>query len=401
MPLNRSSVAASAKERITLHIIMGAVATRQRVQTSPNLRCARESRSRQPRSYSDCRRPATPANYAAMKGVLLINLGSPASPDAVDVKPYLDEFLMDRFVIDVPYLLRALLVRGIILWRRPTRSAAAYARIWWKEGSPLIVLSRRMQEKLRPMVDVPVSLGMRYGQPSMQSALQELNDQGVTEVLLIPLYPQHAMASTVTVEVLAEELREKQFSHMVFTKVSAFYNRPGYVRSLANSIQKELDNFEWDHLLFSYHGIPERHIRKTDVTKSHCKIDNSCCITPSPAHEFCYRHQCTETTRQVVEQLGIPEGKYSQTYQSRLAGDKWLEPYTDIEVNQMPARGIRNLAVVTPAFVTDCLETLEEIGLEASHQFRERGGKEFRTIPCLNDGDEWVATVSGWINEWA
>ena len=336
-----------------------------------------------------------------MKGVLLVNLGSPASPAPSDVKPYLDEFLMDRFVIDVPYLLRALLVRGIILRRRPARSAKAYARIWWDEGSPLIVLSRRMQQRLKPLVDMPVALGMRYGQPSMLSALQELDQQGVTEVLLIPLYPQHALASTVTVTVLAEELRQQHFSHITLTIVGAFYNRPGYIRSLANSIRKELDTFEWDHLLFSYHGIPERHIRKTDVTKSHCRIDATCCVTPSPAHEFCYRHQCHETTRRVVEHLGVPEGKYSQSYQSRLVGDKWLEPYTDVEVNKLAERGVRNLAVVTPAFVTDCLETLEEIGLEASHQFREHGGQDFHTIPCLNDGDDWVRTVSDWINEWS
>jgi ferrochelatase len=336
-----------------------------------------------------------------MKGVLLVNLGSPASPTAADVKPYLDEFLMDRFVIDVPFVLRALLVRGIILRRRPARSAEAYARIWWDEGSPLVVLSQRMQAKLQPLVHVPIALGMRYGAPSMKTALDELDAKGVTDVLVIPLYPQHAMASTVTVETRAEELRQKHFPGMTFTNVAAFYNRPDYVQSLANSIRRQLDTVEWDHLLFSYHGIPERHIRKTDVTRSHCRIDGQCCITPSPAHEYCYRHQCQETTRQVVEYLGIPEGKFSQSYQSRLAGDKWLEPYTDVEVNKMAERGVRNLAVVTPAFVTDCLETLEEIGMEASHQFKERGGEQFHTIPCLNDGDEWVSTVSNWINDWS
>ena len=336
-----------------------------------------------------------------MKGVLLVNLGSPASPEPKDVKPYLDEFLMDRFVIDVPFLLRALLVRGIILRKRPEKSAEAYKKIWWDEGSPLIVLSKRMHEKVRPRVSVPVSLAMRYGQPSLLSGLQELHDQGVNEVLLFPLYPQHAMASTVTILVLAEELRKKHFPDMVFTDVPAFYDKPDYIQALANSIKKHLDGFEYDHLLFSYHGIPERHIRKTDVTKSHCRIDKSCCQTPSAAHQFCYRHQCYETTKQVVELLNIPEGKYSQTFQSRLAGDKWLEPYTDVEINKMPEKGIKKLAVVTPAFVADCLETLEEIAMEANHQFKENGGEEFLAIPCLNDGDEWVQTVSNWINDWA
>ena len=336
-----------------------------------------------------------------MKGVLLVNLGSPESPDPKDVRPYLDQFLMDRFVIDVPFLLRALLVRGIILRKRPEKSAEAYKKIWWEEGSPLIVLSKRMHQKVKQKVDVPVSLAMRYGNPSLQSGMQELHDQGIDDVLLVPLYPQHAMASTVTIEVLAEELRKKHFPNMRITNFPAFYNQPAYIKSLANSIAEHLQDFEYDHLLFSYHGIPERHIRKTDITKSHCKIDRSCCQTPSPAHEFCYRHQCFETTRQVVELLQIPEGKYSQTFQSRLAGDKWLEPYTDIEINKMPEKGIKKLAVVTPAFVADCLETLEEIAMEANHQFIEHGGTDFLAIPCLNDREEWIDTVAGWLNQWA
>ena len=336
-----------------------------------------------------------------MKGVLLVNLGSPESPTAKDVKPYLDEFLMDKYVIDVPFLLRALLVRGIILQTRPKKSAEAYARIWTDEGSPLIVISKRMHKKVQGLVNVPVALAMRYGTITIMKGLQELKDKGVTEVMLFPLYPQHAMASTTTIVVLAEELRAKHFPEMKFTNVPAFYNKPDYIQALANSIKKHLDTFEYDHLLFSYHGIPKRHIRKTDITKSHCKIDGSCCNTPSPAHEFCYRHQCYETTRQVVELLNIPKDKYSQTFQSRLAGDKWLTPYTDVEVNKMPKKGIKKLAVVTPAFVSDCLETLEEIAMEASHQFKENGGEEFLAIPCMNDGDEWCGTVANWITDWA
>ncbi len=336
-----------------------------------------------------------------MKGVLLVNLGSPESPEPKDVKPYLDEFLMDKYVIDVPFLLRALLVRGIILRKRPEKSAAAYKKIWWDEGSPLIVLSERLHEKVRQKTELPVVLAMRYGKPSIMSGLQKLYNQGVDEVMILPLYPQHAMASTVTIFVLAEELRKKHFPQMKFTKVPAFYNKKDYIRVLAESIRRSLEGFNYDHLLFSYHGIPERHIRKTDITNSHCKINNTCCFTPSPAHEFCYRHQCFETTRQVVEILGIPREKYSESFQSRLAGDKWLEPYTDVEINKMPAKGIKNLAVVTPAFVADCLETLEEIAMEANHQFKENGGANFHAIPCLNDNDEWASVVADWINEWA
>lgn len=336
-----------------------------------------------------------------MKGVLLVNLGSPESPTAKDVKPYLDEFLMDKYVIDVPYLLRALLVRGIILQTRPKKSAEAYSQIWTDEGSPLIVISKKMHQKVAQKVDMPVALAMRYGSMTMQKGLQELKDKGVTEVLLLALYPQYAMASTTTIWVLADELQKEHFPEMTITKVPAFYNKPDFISTLANSIKKHLEGFEYDHLLFSYHGIPKRHIRKTDVTKSHCTIDNKCCVTDSPAHEFCYRHQCYETTRQVVKLLGIPEDKYSQTFQSRLAGDKWLTPYTDVEVNKMPEKGIKKLAVVTPAFVSDCLETLEEIAMRAQEEFKEHGGKEFLAIPCLNDDEEWCNVVANWISDWS
>jgi ferrochelatase len=334
-----------------------------------------------------------------MKGVLLVNLGSPESPTAKDVKPYLDEFLMDKYVIDVPYLLRALLVRGIILQTRPKKSAAAYAKIWWDEGSPLIVLSKRMHEKVQQKVDIPVALAMRYGTMTILKGLQELHDKGVTEVMLFPLYPQHAMASTTTILVLAEELRAKHFPEMKFKIVPAFYNKPDYIKVLAENIKKQIGDYEYDHLLFSYHGIPKRHIRKTDVTKSHCKMDRTCCSTPSPAHEFCYSHQCYETTKLVTEYLNIPKEKYSQTFQSRLAGDKWLTPYTDVEINKMPEKGIKKLAVVTPAFVSDCLETLEEIAMEANEEFLHHGGEEFMAIPCLNDDDEWCNVVADWVKE--
>jgi protoporphyrin/coproporphyrin ferrochelatase len=334
-----------------------------------------------------------------MKGVLLVNLGSPESPTAKDVKPYLDEFLMDRFVIDVPFVLRALLVRGIILQTRPKKSAEAYARIWTDEGSPLIVISKKMHKKVQSLVDIPVALAMRYGTITIMKGLQELKDKGVNEVMLFPLYPQHAMASTTTILVLAEELRAKHFPEMKFTTVPAFYNKSDYIKVLAESIKKHLEGYDYDHLLFSYHGIPKRHIRKTDITKSHCKIDRTCCSTPSPAHEFCYSHQCYETTKLVTQYLNIPKDKYSQTFQSRLAGDKWLTPYTDVEINKMPEKGIKKLAVVTPAFVSDCLETLEEIAMEANHEFKVHGGEDFMAIPCLNDEDAWCELVANWVSD--
>lgn len=336
-----------------------------------------------------------------MKGVLLVNLGSPDSTDPKDVKRYLDEFLMDERVIDVPKWLRTFLVRGIILNTRPKKSAAAYARIWWDEGSPLIVLSERLLEEVRKLVSVPVALGMRYGNPSMKQGLQELHDQGVDEVLLVPLYPQFAMATTETILVLAEELRSAFFPKMQFTNIPAFYNHPDYVRVLSASIADYLKDKEWDHLLFSYHGVPERHIRKSDTTKSHCKIDGSCCFTPSEAHAHCYRHQCYMTSEGVAKTLGFSKEQYSTSFQSRLGFDPWLQPYTDKTINAFPEKGIKKLAVVTPAFVSDCLETLEEIGLEAREEFLEHGGEEFHLIPCLNDREDWIKVLSRWVDEWA
>jgi len=334
------------------------------------------------------------------KGVLLVNLGSPDSYDPKDVKKYLGEFLMDERVIDVPLWARTLLVKGIILKTRPKASAAAYKKIWWDEGSPLIVLSERLQNKLQKQVDLPVALAMRYGSMTIKKGLQELVDKDVDEVLLFPLYPQFAMATTETILVLAEQIRQQYFPNLKIESVPAFYNKPDYIEVLSNSIKKYLEDKNFDHLLFSYHGIPERHIRKSDVTKSHCKIDGSCCKTPSNAHKFCYRHQCLEVTRLVAEKLQLKEGTYSTSFQSRLGFDPWLQPYTDRTIERLGKSGIKNMAIVTPAFVSDCLETLEEIAMEGQEIFHEMGGKDFTTVPCLNDDSEWGALLSKWINDW-
>ncbi|MDX1772909.1 ferrochelatase [Oceanihabitans sediminis] len=335
------------------------------------------------------------------KGILLVNLGSPDSPEPNDVKKYLDEFLMDERVIDIPFVARNLLVRGIILNTRPKQSAAAYKKIWWEEGSPLIVISERLQKKMQDKTDIPVGLAMRYGSMSIKKGMQELVDKGVDEILLFPLYPQFAMATTETILVLAEELQKKHFPNVTITSVPAFYNKPDYIEVLANSIAKHLEGVDYDHLLFSYHGVPERHIRKRDVTKSHCKIDKSCCVTPSKAHEFCYRHQCLEVTRLVAEKLKFQEDTYSSSFQSRLGFDPWLQPYTDRTIERLGKQGVKNLAIVTPAFVSDCLETLEEIAMEGQEIFHEMGGKDFTTIPCLNDDQEWVDLLAKWVNHWA
>jgi ferrochelatase len=337
-----------------------------------------------------------------MKGVLLVNLGSPESPTPKDVKPYLDEFLMDKYVIDYPYLFRVFLVRGIIigLRKRAEKSAEAYQQIWWDEGSPLIVLSERLHKKVQAKTDMPIVLAMRYGKPSIESGLKELHQKGVTDVLVLPLYPQHAMASTETITVLANKIQKEQFPNMKLTHFPAFYNRKEYIIAQAESFKKHLGDFDYEKLVFSYHGIPERHIRKSDITKSHCRIDGQCCQVSSKAHEFCYRHQCFETTRQIIEYLGIPREKVMNTFQSRLSGDKWLEPYTDVEIDNLAKNGVKKIAVVTPAFVSDCLETLEEIGMRAKEDFISNGGEEFLAIPCMNEDELWVDALHTWIEDW-
>ena len=335
-----------------------------------------------------------------MKGVLLVNLGSPDGPTAKEVKPYLDEFLMDERVIDVPNWLRNLLVRGIILQTRPKKSAKAYAKIWWEEGSPLVVISERFASKVRQQTDIPVALGMRYGSMSIKNALKELKDKGVSEILLVPLYPHYAMSSYETVVVKTMQEQQANYPDMRITTLPAFYKIPDYIKVLSEQFLKGLENFEYDHILFSYHGIPERHIRKSDPTKFHCKIDGSCCQINSVAHNTCYRHQCYDTTELVKAELNLDEDKVSTSFQSRLAGDPWLKPYTDFEFERLAKAGIKKLAVITPAFVSDCLETLEEIAMEGKEQFMEAGGEGYIHIPCLNESDSWVALMAEWINNW-
>ncbi|MGB0778292.1 MAG: ferrochelatase [Flavobacteriaceae bacterium] len=338
-----------------------------------------------------------------MKGVLLINLGSPESPNPKDVRTYLDEFLMDERVIDMAYWKRFLLVKGIILNTRPKKSAKAYQKIWWKEGSPLIVLSERYQKKIQERIDLPVALGMRYGSMSIEKGLQELVDKGVTEIYVMPMYPHYAMSSYETVVVKVEEVVAEKFPKLHLDIMPPFYNNPDYIKVLAKSIGEQYSPEKFDHLLFSYHGIPERHIYKTDPTHSHCKIDGVCCQAKNElAHSKCYRHQCLETTKLVAKELGLEKGAYSDSFQSRLLRDPWLKPYTDFELEDFAKKeDKKNMAVVTPAFVADCLETLEEIAMEGKEDFIEAGGKTYEHIPCLNDRDDWVDLSVKWIDNWA
>lgn len=327
----------------------------------------------------------------AKKGILLVNLGSPRSTAVKDVKEYLDEFLMDERVIDYRWIFRALLVRGIILNTRPAKSAEAYKTVWTDQGSPLIVITEKVREKLQKRVDVPVEIGMRYAEPSIETGIQKLVDQGVSEIVLFPLYPQYAMSTTESVIEKAEEVRKKKFPKVRINYIQPFYNRDIYINCLAESIKEKLpENF--DALQFSYHGVPERHIYKTDPTKT-CNLNDCCSRDTNPSHQFCYRHQCFDTTKKVIEKLNLPIEKTIISFQSRLGKDKWMEPYTDETLETIPSKGVKNLAIVCPAFVSDCLETLEEISVEGKEQFLHKGGENFHYIPCLNDEDRWIEVV--------
>lgn len=334
------------------------------------------------------------------KGIILMNLGSPDSTATKDVRKYLAEFLMDEKVIDIPYLVRLLLVRGIIVPFRAPKSAEAYSTIWWKEGSPLIQLTKQLQHAVQEKVEYPVEIAMRYGNPTPKYAYEKLLKEhpSLEEVVLMPLYPHYAMSSYETAVDYMKEVHQKQQYQFKLTTVKAYYNHPDYIHAFAEHIRPYLQK-DYDHILFSYHGIPERHLKKTDPTKQHCLQVADCCSVNSAAHDTCYRHQCLTTTRLTAEALGLPKEKYSYSFQSRLGRDPWLKPYTDFRLKDMPKEGIKKLLIICPAFVSDCLETLEEIAIRGKEDFMEAGGETYEMIPCLNTDPLWVGALSKWVSE--
>jgi ferrochelatase len=336
----------------------------------------------------------------AKRGIILMNLGSPESTRVKDVRRYLNEFLMDGRVIDYPWLFRFFLVRGIIIPFRAPKSAEAYKTIWTKDGSPLIVITQQLQKSLQSAVDVPVEIAMRYGNPDPKTAYENLIRKipGLEEVTLVPLYPHYAMSSYETAVEYMKEVHGKNKYSFQLKIIKPYYNEPTYISALAESMRPWLQQ-DFDHLLFSYHGVPERHILKGDITRQHCLRSENCCEIDSPAHQYCYRHQCRVTTRLVAQKLNLPADKYSISFQSRLGRSEWLKPYTAARLAELPKVGIKKVLVACPAFVSDCLETLEEISEQGKEIFLHAGGKSFKMIPCLNDNPVWVITISSWIKE--
>ena len=319
-------------------------------------------------------------------GYLLINLGTPDSPEVKDVRNYLGEFLMDPHVLDVPWALRALIVNAFILPFRPKDSAEAYSKIWTIEGSPLLVKSQALADKLHERLGAPVALSMRYGKPAIADGLQVLHDSGVTQVCIVPLYPHYA-DSTITTSVNAA--MEQMPDNMQADVITPFYQAPEHTKAWGENIRKHLPK-QWDHLLLSYHGLPERHLTKADPTDQHCLKQQDCCSVNSVAHKTCYRHQVMVTSQEIARYLDIEEDRHSVSFQSRLGRIPWLTPYTDHVLEQMPSQGIKHVAVACPAFVVDNLETLEEMGMQGEETFLQAGGESFTLIPCVNDDDLWV-----------
>lgn len=334
------------------------------------------------------------------RGIVLMNLGSPDSTSVSDVRRYLNEFLMDKRVIDMPWLSRLLLVRGIIVPFRAPKSAAAYRSIWTDEGSPLIVLTRQLEAAVQEGMHDPVTIAMRYGNPSPRQAYEELlrREPSLEEVLVIPLYPHFAMSSYETAAEYAKEQYAEGGYGFRLRVLRPYYNDPAYINALAASIRPYL-NSDHDHILFSYHGVPERHITQNDPAGTHHLLSpDTCCQLPG-IQATCYRYQCLHTTKQVAEELQLAPGRFSISFQSRLGREEWLKPYTAVRLAQMPAEGIKKLLVVCPAFVSDCLETLEEIAVEGREIFLHAGGEAFTAIPCLNTHPKWVEALRGYISE--
>ena len=326
------------------------------------------------------------------KGVLLVNLGSPDSPSVPDVRKYLREFLMDGRVLDTPWPVRFCVVNFAILPSRPKESAHAYEKIWTPEGSPLVVTSRRVQAKLQGRVNAPVELAMRYQTPSIESVLEKLLAKEVTHLLVIPLFPHYAMSSYESAVERVKTVAAKIAPQISIEVQPPYFDAPDYIEALVASAKNHLES-DYDHLLFSFHGIPERHLRKSDPTGCHCLAKENCCEVPNPAHATCYRAQCFKTVAAFVAKANVPKEKYSVAFQSRLGKDPWLKPYTDLELEKFPEHGVKKLLVICPAFVSDCLETIEEIGMRGRESFLKSGGGELTLVPCMNEHPLWISAL--------
>lgn len=328
--------------------------------------------------------------------LLLTNLGSPDSTNLKDVKNYLNEFLMDKRVIDYPYWFRFLLMRCLVVPKRAPESRKAYLKIWTKEGSPLIVEAQKLMGKVKAKAPFPVALSMRYQNPTTKSAFEALleQDADIKEVVVLPLYPQHTMSSYETAVEEVKKVFQKGNYSFKLKFLNPFYNHPDYITDLAETIRPFLKE-DYDRILFSFHGLPERHLRKDD---ERIRKNNNEDYKLPPVN---YKKQAHETARLVSEFLNIPTEKYEVSFQSRLksAGNEWIKPYTVNRLTELPAEDVKKLLVACPAFINDCLETLEEIGMQGKESFENAGGEKLTLIPCINDQDQFAETIIRWASE--
>ena len=324
-------------------------------------------------------------------GILLINIGTPDKPDVPSVRRYLKEFLIDPRVVDLPFIVRWILLHGIILPTRPKKTARAYQAIWQKEGSPLLLHSQALVAQLQQELgsSYAVALGMRYGQPSIASALDTLLALNCDEIRILPLFPQYASAATGSaIEVVMDYFRHKQVIPKL-TFGGDFFDAPFFIQAQAALAESSLAEFKPDHWLLSYHGLPLQHVIASESGEVACDRKHAC-PTLNKHNRFCYRAQCYATSRALATRLGLSEADYTVAFQSRLGRVPWIKPYTDEELIALRAKGVNHLAVICPSFVADCLETLEEIGLRAKEQWLSLGGQSLQLVPCVNNHPIWV-----------
>lgn len=329
------------------------------------------------------------------KGILLINVGTPSRPSLFSVAAYLSEFLTDRYVIQLPSFLRYLLVYGLIIPRRAFVARRAYSAIWTKEGSPQRRLMEELTEALQRVEgeNTYMVYGMRYGKPSITFALEQLKNKGCRTITVIPLYPQYAEATTKSSLEVVKAWAAQQTIIRDVKVVTSFYQHPAYIEALADSIRTRLDLNRVDHLLMSYHGLPYQQIQRVErFILPACKKGEPC---PSigPKNQQCYRAHCYATSHALAQALRLSPERYGVSFQSRVGTQQWIQPYTTEVLQQLAKRGVKNLAVICPAFVIDCLETLEEIGIRAKKQWKQLGGNEFHLLSCLNNNEKWVLAL--------
>lgn len=336
------------------------------------------------------------SNQSTPTGVLLLQLGTPDSTSVSDVRRYLREFLSDPRVLDMPAPARALLLNAVILPFRPRRSAEAYEKIWTTEGSPLTIHTDRLTAAVQERLGDShlVVFGMRYRRPSLELAIDTLLEAGCRRIVILPLFPQYASAAGGSAVERALQVIGSRVNVPDVTTLGPFYAEPGFLSAAAGIARPLLAEFAPDHVLFSYHGLPEKQIRKSDHSGEWCLASETCCNQITAANQSCYRAQCFATTRGLAGELMLAEGTFSTTFQSRLAGQKWIEPYTDRELPTLFDAGVRRLAVLTPSFTADCLETLEEIGIRARDQWTGLGGEDLLLVPCVNAAPSWAEAVA-------